>query len=67
MKFPNLSLDKEDKREPLVIADIGCGSGILSIGAMLLGAEKVYAVDNDPLAVQSTFSNRALMTLVQNV
>ncbi|RCJ42751.1 ribosomal protein L11 methyltransferase [Nostoc minutum NIES-26] len=48
------------KHEPLVIADIGCGSGILSVGAVLLGAEKVYAVDTDPLAVQSTFSNRAL-------
>ncbi|MBH8577016.1 50S ribosomal protein L11 methyltransferase [Nostocaceae cyanobacterium CENA369] len=48
------------KREPLVIADIGCGSGILSVGAVLLGAEKVYAVDTDPLAVQSTFSNRTL-------
>lgn len=48
------------KKEPVVIADIGCGSGILSIGAVLLGAEKVYAVDTDPLAVQSTFSNRAL-------
>ena len=30
------------------------------VGAILLGAEKVYAVDTDPLAVQSTFSNRAL-------
>lgn len=43
-----------------VIADIGCGSGILSIGALLLGASQVYAVDVDPLAVQSTVSNREL-------
>ncbi|AFY42766.1 50S ribosomal protein L11 methyltransferase [Nostoc sp. PCC 7107] len=48
------------ERESVIIADIGCGSGILSIGAILLGAEKVYAVDNDPLAVRSTFSNCAL-------
>lgn len=47
------------KKHP-IIADIGCGSGILSVGAVLLGAEKAYAVDTDPLAVQSTFSNRAL-------
>ncbi|PPS40415.1 50S ribosomal protein L11 methyltransferase [Chroococcidiopsis sp. TS-821] len=43
-----------------VIADVGCGSGILSIAALLLGASQVYAVDVDPLAVQSTVSNREL-------
>ncbi len=44
----------------LVIADVGCGSGILSVGAILLGAKKVYAVDTDPLAVKSTIENRQL-------
>lgn len=44
----------------LVIADVGCGSGILSIGALLLGAKQVYAVDTDPLAVKSTLENREL-------
>lgn len=43
-----------------LIADIGCGSGILSIGAALLGASKIYAVDIDPLAVRATISNRKL-------
>ncbi|AFZ55639.1 50S ribosomal protein L11 methyltransferase [Anabaena cylindrica FACHB-243] len=59
-QVPEAFVSKNDKKQSLIIADIGCGSGILSIGAVLLGAEKVYAVDTDPLAVQSTFSNRAL-------
>jgi ribosomal protein L11 methyltransferase len=41
----------------VILADIGCGSGILAIGAILLGAKQVYAVDTDPLAVLSTVSN----------
>ena len=44
----------------LTIADIGCGSGILSTAAVLLGAQQVYAVDNDPLAVKATGENRDL-------
>ena len=44
----------------VVVADIGCGSGILSIGAILLGAQKAYALDTDSLAVQAARSNRNL-------
>lgn len=49
-----------DGEEDNVIADIGCGSGILSIGARMLGAKKVVAVDVDPLAVKATIENTAL-------
>jgi len=49
-----------DHPETMVIADIGCGSGILSIGSLLLGAGKVYAVDTDILAVNATKSNAEL-------
>jgi ribosomal protein L11 methyltransferase len=44
----------------IIIADLGCGSGILSMAAVLLGASKVYAVDTDPLAVQSSCQSRQL-------
>lgn len=44
----------------LKFADIGCGSGILAIGALLLGAETAYAVDNDILAVKATHHNQQL-------
>ncbi|MBK4731010.1 50S ribosomal protein L11 methyltransferase [Oxynema sp. CENA135] len=42
------------------VADIGCGSGILSIGALLLGAGKAYSVDIDPLAVRAARRCREL-------
>ena len=41
------------------VLDYGCGSGILAIGARLLGAGAVDAVDIDPAAVQSTRDNAA--------
>jgi ribosomal protein L11 methyltransferase len=39
------------------ILDIGCGTGILSIAAVLLGANHVLAVDTDDIAVQATREN----------
>ncbi len=48
------------KEDNAVIADIGCGSGILCVGSILLGAKKAYGVDTDPLAVKATMENRIL-------
>ncbi len=39
------------------VLDYGCGSGILAIAALLLGAEKAIAVDNDPQALIATRDN----------
>lgn len=39
------------------LLDVGCGSGILGIGAALLGAATVLGVDTDPLAVDATLAN----------
>jgi ribosomal protein L11 methyltransferase len=44
----------------VTVADIGCGSGILSTAALLLGAKHAYAVDVDPLAVRATQENATL-------
>ena len=35
-----------------VSADLGCGTGILGIGALLLGAKKVFFVDSDSSALE---------------
>ena len=40
-----------------VILDCGCGSGILGIAALLLGAKQVIAVDIDPQALIATVDN----------
>ncbi len=40
--------------------DLGCGSGILSVTALLLGAKSALAVDIDPVAEKVTKENAAL-------
>jgi len=42
------------------VADLGCGSGILALGALQLGAAFAAAVDTDSLAVRATGDNARL-------
>ena len=49
------------------IADIGCGSGILSIASLLLGAKHADAVDIDPNAVDIAYTNAAMNGIVKDV
>jgi ribosomal protein L11 methyltransferase len=53
----SLEMRLSENAESQIIADIGCGSGILAIGAILLGAKQVYGVDIDPLAVKASRQN----------
>lgn len=39
------------------VLDVGCGSGILSIASILLGAEGAFGVDIDPTAVRTADEN----------
>lgn len=41
------------------VLDVGCGSGILSVGALLLGAANATGVDIDQLAVKTARENAA--------
>ena len=58
----------EDLVKPkMTVFDIGCGSGILSAGAVVLGAERVIAVDIDPASVRSTTENSQLNNVSDKV
>lgn len=43
--------------ENSTVLDIGCGSGILSIASLLLGAKTAFGVDIDSLAVKTAIAN----------
>ncbi len=49
------------------VLDLGCGSGILSVIALLLGAKCATAVDIDPMAVETAYSNLALNNLPKEI
>lgn len=44
-------------KEDTTVLDVGCGSGILSIASLLLGAKKAVGVDIDALAVKTAKEN----------
>src|SRR5699024_395554 len=49
------------------VLDFGCGSGVLAIAALLLGAKKVYACDIDPQALLATRENAKLNGVEQRL
>lgn len=44
-----------------ILADFGCGTGIFGIGALILGAKKVFFVDVDKEAIEIAKENVILM------
>jgi ribosomal protein L11 methyltransferase len=51
----------------LRVADLGCGSGVLGLAALRLGAASVVAADTDSLAVTATHDNAALNGLASQL
>jgi ribosomal protein L11 methyltransferase len=49
-------LDANISNQELII-DYGCGSGILAISALKLGAKRAICIDNDSQALESTLEN----------
>jgi ribosomal protein L11 methyltransferase len=54
-----LTLLQELSPMPARLLDVGCGSGILALAALALGADQAVACDTDPLAVTATLENAA--------
>ena len=52
-----LHLLQEVSPMPAGVLDVGCGSGVLALAALRLGAERAVGVDTDPLAVAATREN----------
>jgi ribosomal protein L11 methyltransferase len=52
-----LSLELLQSVEPGSLLDIGCGSGVLSIGAAKLGFAPVIGIDLDEAAIEATNAN----------
>ena len=50
-----------------LVADLGCGSGVLGLAALCLGANAVVAADTDSMAVRATGDNRELNDLPAEV
>ncbi len=59
-------IEKHLKKGDTVL-DLGCGSGILSVIALLIGASDATAVDIDPMAVETAYSNLALNGLSKEI
>ncbi len=51
------TLAAEGALEDATVLDFGCGSGILALAALKLGAAHVVAIDNDPQALFATRDN----------
>jgi ribosomal protein L11 methyltransferase len=62
-----LAATKPAELAGLRVADIGCGSGVLGLAALRLGAASVAAVDTDSLAVRATADNADLNGLSHQV
>jgi ribosomal protein L11 methyltransferase len=54
------------RKKPKFVVDLGTGSGILALAASCFGAERVVAVDIDPIAIATAEAN-ACLNKIENV
>ncbi len=56
-----------EHHRPRTVLDLGTGSGILALAAVLLGSEKVLAVDLNPLAARTAGKNIRINRMEENI
>ncbi len=61
------SIADEGRVEGTRVLDVGCGSGILAIAAVKLGASAALGVDTDPIAIESTVANARRNQLARRI
>ncbi len=49
------------------VVDFGCGSGVLAVAALKLGAERAIGVDNDPQAIEASRVNAERNGVAENM
>lgn len=54
-------------QQGMYVTDVGTGSGVLAIGAAMLGADHVHALDLDPVAVKAAIENIELNNVSANI
>jgi ribosomal protein L11 methyltransferase len=67
MELLEKAVEMQARSGPFSVLDVGCGSGILAIAAVMLGAGAVTAVDNDPVAIESARKNLELNRVTHKV
>ena len=66
-QFCLIALEDQPRPLPARVLDLGCGSGVLSIAAAKLGADHIWGLDIDALAVRSTRENAALNGVAEQI
>ena len=61
------SIADEGRVDRARVLDVGCGSGILAIAAVKLGASEALGVDTDPIAIESTVANARRNRLARRI
>ncbi|MCL1994670.1 MAG: 50S ribosomal protein L11 methyltransferase [Defluviitaleaceae bacterium] len=60
-------VELEDRAKGAVVLDLGCGTGILPILAMMLGAKQATAVDIEPTATEIVAQNAVLNDTIVDI